>query len=66
MLLELNTYPKDHMNLALLKNVGNRKNDLFISKYYPKFSNLKKAIAKYYRAKRFNLDIDKYLLRNVS
>jgi transposase len=42
------------------------KDDLLVSRYYPKFQNLKKSIAKYFRIKRFNLDIIKYLLRNVS
>jgi len=42
------------------------KDDLLVSRYYPKLQNLKKAIAEYYRTKRFNLDIVKYLLRNVS
>lgn len=39
------------------------KDDLLASKYYPKFQNLRDAIAHYYRTKRFNLDIVKYLLR---
>ena len=42
------------------------KDDLLVSKYYPKFPNLKCAIANYYRTKRFKLDITKYLLRNVA
>ncbi len=42
------------------------KEDLLISKYYPKFPNLKSAIANYYRTKRFKLDITKYLFRNDS
>jgi transposase len=42
------------------------KDDLLVSRYYPKFQNLKKSIAKYFRIKRFNLDIIEYLLRNVS
>jgi len=42
------------------------KDDLLVSKYYPKFPNLKSAIANYYRTKRFKLDITKYLLRNGS
>ena len=41
-----------------------KKDDLLVSKYYPKFPNLKGAIANYYRTKRFKLDIAKYLLRN--
>jgi hypothetical protein len=38
------------------------KDDLLVSKYYPKFFNLS-AIANYYRTRRFNLDITKYLFR---
>ncbi|MGA9152224.1 MAG: hypothetical protein WBZ36_16740, partial [Candidatus Nitrosopolaris sp.] len=37
-----------------------------VSKYYPKFFNLKSAIAKYYRTRRFKLDITKYLFRKDS
>jgi len=39
------------------------KYDLLVSKYYPKFTDLKSSIAKYYRTRHFNLDIVKYLLR---
>src|SRR5690242_617646 len=39
------------------------KDDLLVSKYYPRFTNLKTAITNYYRAKRFKLDIAKYLMR---
>ena len=42
------------------------KDDLLVSKYYPTFRNLRKVITKYYRTKRFHLDITKYLLRNVT
>jgi transposase len=42
------------------------KEDLLISKYYPKFPNLKSAIANYYMTKPFKLDITKYLFRNDS
>jgi transposase len=42
------------------------KDDLLVSKYYPRFPNLRHVIAKYYRTKRFKLDITKYLLRNVT
>ena len=40
------------------------KDNLLVSRYYPKFQNLKKAIAGYYRTKRFRLDITNYLLRS--
>ena len=42
------------------------KYDLLVSKYYPRFTDLRKIIAEYYRTRRFNLDIARYLLRRVS
>ena len=39
------------------------KDNLLVSKYYPSFTNLKAAITNYYRTKRFNLNIVKYLMR---
>ena len=42
------------------------KDDLLVSKYYPKFLNLKNATANYYRTRRFKLDITKYLFRKDS
>ena len=42
------------------------KYDLLVSKYYSKFADLKLSIARYYRTRRFNLDIVKYLLRKVN
>lgn len=41
-----------------------RKHDLLVSKYYPSFIDLKSPIAKYYRTRRLNLCIVKYLLRD--
>jgi transposase len=40
------------------------KYNLLVSKYYPSFIDLKSTIAKYYRTRRFNLNIVKYLLRD--
>ena len=37
--------------------------DLLVSKYYPKLADLKSTISRYYRTRRFNLDVVKYLLR---
>lgn len=39
------------------------KHDLLVSKYYPKFTDLKSTISRYYRTRRFNLNVVKYLLR---
>jgi transposase len=42
------------------------KYDLLVSKYYPRFTDLKSSISKYYRTRRFNLDVVKYLSRKVN
>ena len=42
------------------------KYDLLVSRYYTKFDDFRHVIAKYYKRRRFKLDIVKYLSRNVS
>ncbi|HXT83140.1 MAG TPA: transposase [Verrucomicrobiae bacterium] len=42
------------------------KYDILISKYYPRFADLKSSMVRYYRIRHFNLDIVKYLLRNAN
>ena len=37
-----------------------------LSNYYSCFTRLKQVISQYYRTKRFNLDIKKYLLRSTN
>jgi transposase len=37
-----------------------------LSNYYSSFSQLKQTISQYYRTKRFDLDIKKYLLRSMN
>ena len=37
-----------------------------LSNYYSNFKNLKYTITRYYRTKRFQLDITKYLLRSTN
>ena len=39
------------------------KYDLLVSKYYQRFTDLKSTISRYYKTRRFNLDVVKYLLR---
>ena len=39
------------------------KYDLLMSKYYQRFTDLKSKISRYYKTRRFNLDVVKYLLR---
>ena len=58
--------PKGSPNLSAVEECWRQgKNDLLVSKYYPRFTNLnlKTAITNYYRTKCFKLDIAKYLMR---
>ncbi|HXT84551.1 MAG TPA: hypothetical protein VN704_09535, partial [Verrucomicrobiae bacterium] len=41
------------------------KQDLFVLQYYSSFADLKNKISKYFRTKRFNLNMRNYLLRNT-
>jgi hypothetical protein len=63
MLSVLITCLKVLLIIMLLKKVGNkeRKDDLLVSIYYPKFHNLKNAISNYYRIRCFILGVTKYL-----
>jgi transposase len=58
--------PKGSPELSAVEQYWRRqgKDDLLVSKYYLRFTNLKTAaITDYYRTKRFKLDIAKYLMR---
>jgi len=56
--------PKGSPELSAVEECWRQgKDDLLVSKYYPRFTDLKTAIANYYRTKRFGLDINKYLMR---
>jgi transposase len=37
-----------------------------LSNYYPKFQSLKHMVSQYYRTRRFNINIKKYLLRSTN
>ena len=41
------------------------KRDLFVLQYYQSFADLKNKITRYFRTKRFGLDMRNYLLRGV-
>ena len=41
------------------------KRDLLVLNYYSSFADLKDRISRYFRTKRFNLDMRNYLLREV-
>jgi transposase len=56
--------PKGSPELSAVEQCWRQgKDDLLVSKYYPRFTNLKTAITNYYRTKRFKLDLAKYLMR---
>jgi transposase len=56
--------PKGSPDLSAVEECWRQgKDDLLVSKYYPRFASLKDAITNYYRTKRFNLNILKYLMR---
>jgi transposase len=56
--------PKGSPELSAVEECWRQgKDDLLVSKYYPRFAKLKTAITNYYRTKRFNLNILKYLMR---
>ncbi len=50
-------------NNAVEQCLRQGKDNLLVSKHYPRFTNLKAVIKNYYRTKRFNLNIVKYLMR---
>ncbi len=57
--------PKDSPQFNAVEECWKQeKYDLMVSQYQPSLSNLKESIAKYYRTKRFKLDILKYMQRN--
>ena len=41
------------------------KNDLLVLSHYPSFTDFKNRLSKYFRTKRFNLNMRNYLLRNA-
>ena len=58
--------PNASPEFMILEEVWNMaKNDLLVLSYYPSFADLKNKISRYFRTKRFNLNMRKYLLRSA-
>ena len=58
--------PTASPKFMVMEGIWNKaKRDLFILKYYQSFGDLKKKISRYFRTKRFNLNMRNYLLRDV-
>ena len=55
--------PAEFMILEEVWNIAKR--DLLVLKYYPSFEDFKKNISRYFRTKRFNMNMRNYLLREV-
>jgi transposase len=59
----LPTASPEFMVIEEVWNIAKR--DLLVLKYYSSFADLKNKISKYFRTKRFNLNMRNYLLRDV-
>ena len=59
----LPTASPEFMMMEEIWNIAKR--DLLILKYYSSFADFKEKISKYFRTKRFGLDMRNYLLRGV-
>jgi transposase len=59
----LPTASPEFMVMEEVWNIAKR--DLFVLQYYQSFADLKNKISKYFRTKRFGLDVRNYLLRDV-
>ena len=59
----LPTASPEFMVMEEVWNIAKR--DLFVLQYYPSFADLKIKIPKYFRTKRFGIDMRNYLLRSV-
>ena len=59
----LPTASPEFMVMEEVWNIAKR--DLFVLQYYQSFADLKRRISRYFRTKRFNLDMRNYLLRDA-
>ena len=59
----LPTASPEFMVMEQIWNIS--KGDLLVLQYYSSFADLKDKISRYFRTKRFNLDMRNYLLRDV-
>jgi len=59
----LPTASPEFMIMEEIWNIAKR--DLFVIQFYQTFSDLKNRITRYFRTKRFGLDMMNYLLRNT-
>jgi transposase len=65
-ILEVEWFPKGSPEFNAVEECWRQgKDDLLVSRYYPKFHSLRNTIAKHYRTKHFHLEVAKYLLRNM-
>ena len=58
--------PTASLEFMVMEEIWNiAKRDLLVLQYYQSFADLKNKITRYFRTKRFNLDMRNYLLRGV-
>ena len=61
--LYLPTASPEFMMMEEIRKIAKR--DLLVLQYYQSFADLKNRITRYFRTKRFGLDMRNYLLRGV-
>ena len=61
--VNLPTASPEFMVMEEIWNIAKR--DLLVLQYYQSFTDLKNKISRYFRTKRFNLNMIKYLSRNT-
>jgi len=63
--MKVEYFPTGSSFLNAVEECWRQGKDNILSNYYSSFSQVKQAISNYYRKRRFNLDIKKYLFRST-
>ena len=64
--LRIEYFPVGSPEFNAIEECWNQGKYNLLSNYYPNFQSLKHIITRYYRTRRFDLDIKKYLLRSMN
>ncbi|CAN5765583.1 hypothetical protein BH23THE1_BH23THE1_31380 [soil metagenome] len=64
--IKVEYFPAGSAFLNSVEECWGRGNGNILSKYYTSFSQVKQAISNFYRKRRFNLDVKKYLVRSMN
>lgn len=64
--MKVEYFPVGSSFLNAVEECWRQGKDNILSNYYSSFTQIKQAISNYYRKRRFNLDIKKYLFRSTN